>query len=81
MPRFYFDVTDSKGFHRDEFGTVCADMEEARQQAQGLCAAITDEELPDGDRHLVKCEVRDEAGRARYRGELTYQGVTLDPGL
>ena len=40
MPRYYFDVLDAKGLHRDEIGDELKDFEEAREQAQGLLPDI-----------------------------------------
>ena len=79
MPRYYFDVTDSKGFHKDEFGHELAGFEEARQECQGFLPDIAREELPDGDLHTIKCAVRDETGRVIYRGEITYKGEVVTP--
>lgn len=78
MPRFYFDVRDNGGFHRDEVGDDCQDVEEAREQCQDLLPTVAREELPDGELHIVTCDVRDEADRIVYRGKLTYEG-TRDP--
>lgn len=78
MPRYYFDVNDSSGFHRDEVGDEFASFEDARTQCQSLLPDIAREELPDGDLHTVTCNVRDDTGRIVYRGEITYRGI-LDP--
>lgn len=80
MPRYYFDVHDSHGFHRDEMGDHFDDFEDARVQAQSLLPDIVRDELPDGELHAVVCEVRDETGTTVYRGELRYQGVRLPAG-
>lgn len=78
MARYYFDVWDASGFHRDEVGDEFDSFEDARQQCQGLLPDIAREELPDGELHTITCEVRDEAGRVVYRGKITYEG-TQDP--
>ena len=82
MARYYFDVTDSAGFHRDEMGDEMGDefdsFEEARDQAQALLSDIAREELPAGELHVITCDVRDESGRVIYRGKLTFEG-TRDP--
>lgn len=77
MPRYYFDVEDSKGLHRDEIGDEMEDFEEARAQAQALLPDIARDELPDGELHTVTCEVRDEIDCVVYRGKLTYEGTRL----
>ncbi len=75
MPRFFFDVRDAKGFHRDEIGDDFASFEEARDQAQSLLPDIAREELPDGELHRISCEVREGSGRIVYRGQLTFEGT------
>lgn len=74
MPRYYFDVHDSRGSHRDEVGDEFADFEDARTQCQSLLPDLAREELPDGELHIITCDVRDEAGRIVYRGRITYEG-------
>ena len=78
MPRYYFDIRDAGGFHRDEVGDEFDSFDCARQQAQSLLPDIAREELPDGELHIVSCDVRDEAFRVVYRGKLTFEG-TRDP--
>ena len=78
VPRYYFDIRDSGGFHRDEVGEEFDSFESARVECQGLLPDIAREELPDGDLHTVTCDVRDEADRLVYRGRITYDG-TRDP--
>ena len=75
MARYYFDVRDGSGFHRDEIGDEFDNFEEAREQAQTLLPDIARSELPDGELHQISCDVRDETGRVVYRGKLTYQGM------
>jgi hypothetical protein len=77
MPRYYFDIHDAEGFHRDDIGDDFVDFEEARDQAQALLPDIVREELPDGELHEVACEVRDQSGRTVYRGEITFRGTRL----
>lgn len=78
MPRYYFDVTNAKGHYRDEHGEDLLGVEDARTQCQALLPDVAREELPGGDWHRVTCDIRDEAGRIVYRGEITYRG-TRDP--
>lgn len=75
MPRFFFDVRDAKGLHRDVIGEEFESFEDARQQAQALLPDIAREELPDGEYHLILCDVRDEDDRTVYRGEISYRGT------
>ncbi len=78
MPLYYFDIRDARGFHRDEVGDEFDSFEDARQQAQSLLPDIAREELPDGELHIVSCDVRDAEFRVVYRGKLTFEG-TRDP--
>ena len=78
MARYFFDVRDSRGFHRDEVGDEFAGFAQAREQCQALLPDIARDELPDGELHIITCDVRDEAGRVVYRGRITYEG-TRDP--
>lgn len=75
MSRYYFDVTDGAGFHRDEFGSEYESFEDAHDQCQSLLPDIARSELPDGDLHTITCDVRDEAGCTVYRGKITYEGT------
>lgn len=77
MARFYFDISDSDGFHPDDVGDEFADFAEARAQCQSILPDIVREELPDGDLHSVVCTVRDQTGRVVYQGELTFKGMVL----
>lgn len=78
VPRFFFDIRDCKGFHRDEVGDEFSGFEEAREQCQGLLPDIARGELPAGDLHTITCDLRDETDRVVYRGRITYEG-TRDP--
>ena len=72
MPRYYFDVRDEGGFHHDAVGDT---FEEARDHCQTLLPDIAREELPDGELHIITCDLRDETGRVVYRGKITFEGT------
>ena len=78
MARYYFDVHDSQGFHRDEDGDEFGSLKEAQDQAQALLPDIAREELPDGELHEITCEVRNDAGRIIYRARLTLRADVVD---
>lgn len=78
MPRYFFDLHNGSGLHRDQIGDELDDFEQAREQCQTLLPDIVRDELPDGELHTVTCTVRDETDRIVYRGEITYKG-TRDP--
>ena len=75
MPRFFFDVRDAAGFYRDEIGDEFVSFDEARDQAQVILPDIAREQLPDGELHVITCDVRDALGRMVYRGKLTFEGT------
>ncbi len=77
MARYFFDITDGTGFHSDSFGDEFDDVEEARAQAQALLPDIARAELPDGELHIIRCDVRDHTGRIVYRAKLTFEGTRL----
>ena len=74
MPLYFFDVVDNGVVSRDEFGVELTGFDEARGEAIVLLPDIARDELPDGERHVFACWVRDERDRVVYRGTLTYQG-------
>ena len=72
---YYFDIIDNDVLARDEFGVELGSIEEARDQAQALLPDIAVRDLPNGELHKITCEVRDEADKVVYRGELTFRGT------
>ena len=75
MIRYFFDIHDGAGFHRDEIGDEFEGIEDARQQVQALLPDMARDEHPSGDFHTIVCDVRDSIDRIVYRGELTYRGT------
>ena len=73
MPRYFFDVRDGGGLHRDEIGEEFGSFEEARAMVHILLPDVAQSEAPDGDEHDASCDLRDETDRVVYRSELTYQ--------
>ena len=77
VKRYFFDIHDGDGFHRDEIGDEFDGLDDARQQAQALLPDIARDEQPGGDYYTIVCNVRDEMDGIVYRGELTYRGTQL----
>lgn len=75
MPTYYFDVTDAGKLMRDEFGSECADDQDARDHAISLLPYIARERLPDGDKHEFVATVRNEAGQVVYEASLALNGL------
>ncbi len=80
MPRYFFDVHDHGGFHRDDEGTECVDLEKARQEARHALPEIARFAIPsDGDQQAFTVLVRLEGSEAVvYTATLTYAGLTLN---
>lgn len=62
MPRFYFDIDDGEHRHSDPEGIELEGAKEARNTAVSVLPDVAREELPDGDRRVFVCKVRDESG-------------------
>ena len=77
MPLYYFDVYNRAGLYRDEFGGEFDTLEEALIHVQALLPDIARDDPPDRDHPYIACELRDDAGRVVYRGELIYREVGL----
>lgn len=75
MPRYFFDVQDSRGLHRDRVGDELATLGDAVEQARIILPDIMLEEPLVAHMHTVTCDVRDEAGRVLYRGKMTYEEI------
>lgn len=74
MTRFFFDICDSEGFHRDEEGHDLPAREEASEEALATLGSIVHDELRmgrqlDGDDFAV--EVRDESGHMFFVAKLS----------
>ncbi len=74
MPRYYFDIRDSRGICRDDEGIELGCFEDALAQVQCLLPNLASDEAPRGDLSQVSCDVRDETGHVAYRAELTIKG-------
>ena len=79
MPRFYFDAFDGDKVARDTEGVDLPDLMAARDEAQQALPEIAREVLPDGERRMFACTVRDGDGTALYRVALTLTGNMLPP--
>ena len=70
MPRFFLDIANGDGYHRDETGDEFADFEEACDHTQALLAEVAQDKCPGGRRFDIMCELRNESGRIIYRAQL-----------
>ena len=71
MPRYFFDLTDRQGFHRDEFGVEFANAQEARDQAVCLLPDVARLEMPNGDQHDIRVQMRDKSDTVIYDATLS----------
>ena len=77
MAKYYFDVQDH-GSNKDDIGTECASLEEARRAALRYLPDIAREEMPDGDRRTFSLVLSDGSRRPVYAITLSVIGVRLD---
>jgi hypothetical protein len=61
MPRFYFDVRDGELFIPDDEGLELPGLEQAREHAAVALGDMAKDVLPNGSKHEMAIEVRDEA--------------------
>lgn len=80
MPRFFFDLCDDGGLHRDHVGESFDDVDAAGNLVAIMLADMVNDAPYGCLGQDVACDVRDEAGRAVYRGELTFRAFRLSPG-
>lgn len=80
MPRFFFDIQDRDGCHRDEAGDEFDDLAQAQDQARALLSDIARWQSFESGQETLACCVRDSEGEVIYRGELIYRGTVPDAG-
>jgi uncharacterized protein DUF6894 len=65
MPRYFFDIRDSKGMHRDETGVELSDLETAIAEGRRALAEMGIEEMGTGADDQLELLIRDGDGEAR----------------
>jgi len=73
MPRFYFDVRDGEQFFPDSVGLELSGIEEAREHAALALADMAKDVLPNGTKHEMAIEVRDESKEALLQTTLNFE--------
>ncbi len=77
MARYFFDVHDG-ALQRDDIGTECATLDDARAQAMQLLPDIArDQARRGGDQHTYMVLVSDEDHRPVYSATLSLTGLWL----
>lgn len=71
MPRFFFDLNDGEREIRDGQGVALPDLQAARDAAISILPDLAREELPDGDRRVFVCKLRDENGTVLFIATLS----------
>lgn len=71
MPRFFFDIDDGKTRTADTYGLELYDLASVREKAISILPDIAREQLPDGDRRVFVCQVRDESGKVLFLATLS----------
>lgn len=74
MPRYFFPTTAGAGAEPDGVGVELKDLDEARACAVRALVELARDAL-DGDSpaRVLAIEVRDEDGRLRFHGRLTFE--------
>jgi hypothetical protein len=60
MPRYFFDIRDGELFIQDDEGLELPGLEQAREHAAVALADMAKDVLPNGLKHEIAIEVRDE---------------------
>lgn len=71
MPRYFFDVDDGESRTHDSYGLELHDLAEVRKKAISILPDVAREKLPDGDRRVFVCQVRDERGTVIFIATLS----------
>ncbi|MGH1592216.1 DUF6894 family protein [Methylobacterium phyllosphaerae] len=78
MPRYFFDFHDGEP-HRDDHGTLCADLEAARREAMLTLPEIARLAIPSGsDDQAFTMAIRNESDVVVYTASLTFAGGRLN---
>jgi len=64
MPRFYFDLIDGTGMHRDEVGLDLPDLDAATQEARRALVEMIGDAISDGDPNELRMRIRDAGGES-----------------
>ena len=84
MPRFFFDIDDGERRGTDTEGLELADLAAARETAISILPDVAREELPDGDRRVFVCQVRNSESTVVFIATLSLVAEWLGsarPGL
>ncbi|MBW6425706.1 hypothetical protein KX729_30405 [Rhizobium sp. XQZ8] len=74
MPRYFFDVVNGHGLERDEQGKDLLSRDKIPTEVAAILADIAREELPTTPLAMMQVNVRDDAGKNVYHGELSFRG-------
>ncbi|HVI76661.1 MAG TPA: hypothetical protein VM715_00555 [Candidatus Acidoferrum sp.] len=79
MPRYFFDVTDTRDSSRDSEGVEFPSLKAARAEALRTLGEIAKHELPDGDRRNFVIRIREKSGPPILSATLTLRVETHEP--
>ena len=77
MPRYFFKFQDGPEELWDVEGQVFDGPSKGRELLIKVLCDLAQEGLPDGDFHVFKAQLFDEAGTALYEASLTLRGKWL----
>jgi len=80
MPRFFFDIDDGESCETDGRGSELLNAQAARNAAIAILPDVAREELPDGDRRIFMCKVRDENGNVIFIATLSLVAEWINRG-
>ncbi|MBW6425200.1 hypothetical protein KX729_27575 [Rhizobium sp. XQZ8] len=74
MARFFFDVINGHGLHRDNDGVELEGPDQVRGEVSRILTEIARDELPSDSTVHIQVNVRDDVGLDIYNGELFFRG-------
>ncbi|MBE7184982.1 MAG: hypothetical protein INR68_11305 [Methylobacterium mesophilicum] len=78
MTIYFFDTYENGRHVRDDVGTPCASIAEARRKAMVALPSIAMEQIPEGlGEQTFKMLVRDAEGRSVYLATLRFDGTEV----
>lgn len=80
MPQFFFDIDDGERQERDTIGLDLENPDAARATAITALPDLAREELPDGDRRVFICKVRNSTSQVIFIATLSLVAEWINDG-
>ena len=78
MPHYFFDIDDGDRRTRDDEGLDLDGPAAARMEAIRALPDVARDVMPDGDHRTILATIRNEAGKAIFRAELSLTAQWLE---